>query len=253
MVTPVLWHFQGSHFNEKVRWALDFKEIPHRRRALGGSYLPRAWWRTGRATLPVLLFEGRAVGDSTHIIELLERLRPDPPLYPEGEPERRRALALEDFLDEELGHPIRTAALHEPLLHEPEFCADFWSLGLRPGARRLFRIGFPLMQAFYRLRHGIDDASAEEGRRKVRVALDRIEAELLPSGYLVGDRFSVADLTAASLLGPVVQPPELEYPLPLPLPRSLLDYRASLARHPVFEWVSEMYRRHRGKSAEVSG
>jgi hypothetical protein len=31
---PVLWHLQLSHFNEKVRWALDLKRIDHVRRPL---------------------------------------------------------------------------------------------------------------------------------------------------------------------------------------------------------------------------
>ena len=29
---PVLWHFPISHYNEKARWALDWKRIPHVRR-----------------------------------------------------------------------------------------------------------------------------------------------------------------------------------------------------------------------------
>jgi hypothetical protein len=28
MDLPLLWHIPLSHFNEKVRWALDFKNIP---------------------------------------------------------------------------------------------------------------------------------------------------------------------------------------------------------------------------------
>ena len=52
----------------------------------------------------------------------------------------------------------------------------------------------------------------------MRAALDRLEAELQPSGYLVGERFSVADLTAAALLAPVVLPPEFPYRPPGPLP-----------------------------------
>jgi glutathione S-transferase len=34
MAVPVLWQFAFSHFNEKVRWALDWKGIPHVRRSL---------------------------------------------------------------------------------------------------------------------------------------------------------------------------------------------------------------------------
>jgi len=47
MAPPALWHFPISHFNEKARWALDWKRIPHVRRALALSYVPRALWTTG--------------------------------------------------------------------------------------------------------------------------------------------------------------------------------------------------------------
>jgi len=94
---PVLWHFPISHYNEKARWALDWKGIPHVRRALAMSYVPRALWTTGQAKLPILHLDGQAIADSTRIIEALERLQPEPALYPRDEAARRRALALEDF------------------------------------------------------------------------------------------------------------------------------------------------------------
>ena len=31
---PVLWHLAMSHYNEKVRWAFDYKRVPHVRRAV---------------------------------------------------------------------------------------------------------------------------------------------------------------------------------------------------------------------------
>ena len=76
---PVLWHFPISHYNEKARWALDWKRIPHVRRALALSYVPRALWTTGQAKLPILHLDGQAIADSTRIIEALERLQPAPP------------------------------------------------------------------------------------------------------------------------------------------------------------------------------
>src|SRR5262250_1567140 len=97
MTNTVLWHFPISHFNEKVRWALDWKRIPHVRHALGVGYLPRAVWATGRPTLPILFLGAQAIGDSTHIIEALEGYQSDPPLYPHTAADRRRALELEDF------------------------------------------------------------------------------------------------------------------------------------------------------------
>jgi hypothetical protein len=29
-----LWQFRASPYNEKVRWALDLKQVPHRRRSV---------------------------------------------------------------------------------------------------------------------------------------------------------------------------------------------------------------------------
>src|SRR6266478_5615616 len=82
METPLLWHIPLSHFNEKVRWVLDYKGIAHRRRVLGPDYLIRAWRATGQGKLPILWLDGRAIADSTRIIAALEERYPEPPLYP---------------------------------------------------------------------------------------------------------------------------------------------------------------------------
>ena len=108
MAPPVLWQYNFSNFNEKVRWALDFKRIAHVRRSLlpGG---PRAMLFSLRGTLPVLELDGERIVDSTRIIEALERRYPERPLYDADADERQRALELEDFFDEEVGHELRRA------------------------------------------------------------------------------------------------------------------------------------------------
>jgi glutathione S-transferase len=86
----------------------------------------------------------------------------------------------------------------------------------------------------------------------VEAALARVEAELGPAGHLVGNTFTIADLTAAALLVPLVLPAEFPYRLP-PLVPALAAWRASLADRPAFRWAQETYRRHRGASASVDG
>lgn len=251
--TPVLWHFPVSHFNEKVRWALDFKGLPHVRKALFLDYLPRALWATGRPTLPILFLDGNAIGDSTRILEALEQFRPDPPLYPRDEASRRRAVELEDFFDEELGHQLRAAILGPMFESDADGVIATLSLGmgLGKGTKRVLRAMFPAFSLFYRLRHRINPTTVTQAPTKIRAALDRVTAELQPSGYLVGDRFTVADLTAAALFSPLVMPKELQYPFPKPIPKALADLRESLSGHRAFGWVAEIYERHRGSSAEV--
>jgi glutathione S-transferase len=107
--TPVLWQIKISHYNEKARWALDYKSVPHRRRSplpLFGT-LPTAWVLTRGTTFPILRLDGRSIGDSTRIIAALEERFPEPPLYPADRAERDRALALEDFFDEQLAPYVR--------------------------------------------------------------------------------------------------------------------------------------------------
>jgi glutathione S-transferase len=80
--------------------------------------------------------------------------------------------------------------------------------------------------------------------------MDRLESELQPSGYLVGDRFSVADLTAAALFTPLLMPPQRPYAPPTMAP-PVLEFREELSARPGGEWMTEMYARHRGESAEL--
>jgi glutathione S-transferase len=115
------------------------------------------------------------------------------------------------------------------------------------------RVSAPVGRGILRLRYGINDEAARVARDKTVAALDRIEAELQPSGYLVGDRFTVADLTAAALVFRLVRSPEAPYLLPPPLPPAVERFRAEASGRRAFEWVKEMYRRHRGRSAAIPG
>ena len=91
----------------------------------------------------------------------------------------------------------------------------------------------------------INPEAAAESEAKAIAAMDRLEAELQPSGYLVGDSFSIADLTAASLFYPVVSPANFPYPLIAEVPPEARDLLDSLAARPGGRWVATMYERHR--------
>jgi glutathione S-transferase len=251
--TPVLWHLEISHYNEKVRWALDYKRVAHVRRAVTPALqeLTARRLRAGR-TVPVLEIDGEAIGDSTRIIEQIERRWPEPPLYPPDPQERNRALELEDYFDERCGHDLRRVLFGDNL-EEPE---KFLALVYGADHRRfgLLKTLSPVFCRVVKRRFRIRPETVEGSRERVRAAFDEVEAEVGPSGYLVGDSFTVADLTAASILAPIVMPPEFPY-IKLPpderTPKSR-RFRDSLKERPGFKWVEDMYARHRGTSAEVA-
>jgi len=248
-VTPVLWHIPVSHYNEKVRWALDLKGVAAERKAPPpGAHMAVALWLTrgSNKTFPVLELDGRAIGDSTAIIAALEERYPEPALYPEDPDDRARALALEEFFDEELGPYTRLLAFHE--LRRGGAGLEQFTAGLLPGplARNerfvavAARGAAAYTQARYRVASG--DA-ADEARTMIVAGFDRLEDELNAGDYLVGDRFTVADLTAAALFAPLVGPAQGPA-LPDP-PPAYERFRASLRDRRGFRWVEEIFARHR--------
>ena len=252
MDTPLLWHIPLSHFSEKVRWALDYKGIAHRRGVLGPNYLVRVWRATGQGKLPVLWLDGRAIADSTRIIAALEAHYPEPPLYPCDTATRQRALALEDDLDETLGPALRAAIVTPLFRNDPDIALRVLTTGMGDKAYRTLRPLLRIFPSLYRFRHRISESNLERDRSTVAAALDRIEHERQGRAYLVGEAFTVADLTAAALLGALLQPHEIQYPLQVELPLYLKDYRATLFRHPAAQWAAGIYRLHRGRSREVA-
>jgi glutathione S-transferase len=250
--TPVLWQIKVSHYNEKARWALDYKRVAHRRRApfpLFGT-LPTAWVLTRGITFPILQLDGRAIGDSTRIIAALEERYPEPPLYPADPAEHARALALEDFFDEELAPDVRRLAWHETMKDPRAFVAAALP-GSTPLVQRALRAGSPLSAAVVRRRYGVSADTAQRARERIVTAMHRLESEIGPSGYLAGDRFSVADLTAAALFTPLVRPPERPYLPAGEFVPPLQRFCDELAEMPGSDWILDMYRRHRGTSAEI--
>jgi glutathione S-transferase len=251
--TPVLWQIKVSHYNEKVRWALDYKGVAHRRRApmpMVGT-VPAAWLMTRDTTLPVLRLDGRAIRDSTAIVAALEQRWPDPPLYPADQEQRARALELEEYFDEQLAPQVRRLAFFM-LGQDPRafFLATFPDSS--PLVRASLRPGAAITSKLVNRRYGITEESAKEARGKVLAAFDRLEAELGPVGYLVGDSFSIADLTAAALATPFIRPPERQYLPPEEPPEPLRSFARELAARPAGRWVLDVFRRHRGTSAEVT-
>jgi len=248
---PTLIQIDISHYSEKIRWALDYKQVPHRRRSpLPGTHIPIAFALTrGESfTLPLLQLDGSTIADSTAILAAVEERWPEPPLYPTDPAQRQRALELEDFFDEELGPHARLLPFHE-LTNEPEMFAEVAAAAV-PGPLGKAK---PLIGLYARTytgaRFGVrEEAAAALAREKIVVAFDRLEAELAANGdgeFLVGESFSVADLTAASLFYPVVGPDEGPLPADTPTPPALESFRAGLADRPGYKWVEATFRHHR--------
>lgn len=241
----VLHHFLFSHYNEKARWALAYKQLPHRRvGVIPGPHVKAMRKLSGQTATPVLVVDDEVIAGSAALIDRLETLYPEPALYPPEGPEREQALAWQARLDDQLG-PDTRSIVWGVLLENPGYAARLFGHDLNAVLK--FFYGKLLARA----RDGIvkvnrvTPKNIARARQEVAVLLDEIAAAVSRSGYLVGDRFSVADLTAASLLSPLLWLEHADMRRPEPLPPALQALLEEYASHPAAEWAQNMFNQHR--------
>ena len=249
-----LLQFRHSPYNEKVRWALDVKHVPHRRRSLlPGPHLATVKRLTGRSATPVLLHDGIALDGSARIIEWLEAHQGEPALMPTDPALRDEALRIQGWFDDDLTPRIRRPVL-DALLRQPGCFARIFADGAPEIKRIAYACAVPLAAPLVRKGNGITGAAAiEDGHRAATEALDFVAARSAATGYLCGHAFSVADLTAASTLAVLIRPVDSPMSCPEPVARSFRELMDRYADHPGAAWVRRIYAQHRGARVDFDG
>ncbi len=189
-----LYHLYVSHFSEKVRWALDYKGLPYRSRLLvPGAHILTVKRVAGTSTVPVLVDSDTnvVVKDSTDILHYLDRIRPDPPLFPHDAEHAVRAAEIEDFCDEHCA-PNVSRYLYFHITQHPEVLRHVFQQGLGPAGRLLVRLSVPLVQRGMRRRRTLTADNTVRRRAELLTALDQLEEWIstVTGPFLVGDHFT---------------------------------------------------------------
>lgn len=249
-----LLQFRHSPYNEKARWALDLKRVPHRRRSLWpGPHIATVKRITGRTTTPVLLHDGGAIDGSALVIDWLEARYPSPALMPADAAQRDEALRIQRWFDDDLTPRMRRTVL-DALLQQPSMFARIFGDGRSAFKRWAYTCIVPLAAPLVRKGNGITGpAAVEDGHRAAAQALEFVAQRSAATGYLSGSAFSVADLTAASALAMFVKPVNSPMTSPQPIApafQALIDrYKA----HPGAAWVQRIYAKHRASQRDFDG
>jgi len=238
-----LYQFEFSHFCEKARWALDHKGLAHvRKNLLPGLHTKVARKLASKSSLPILVDDRTVVQDSTAIITYLDETYPDHPLTPCDAQEAKQALAWEEYFDEEIGVPVRLWFYYHAL-PQPDCALRFLLEGAPWYGRPLFKLIYPKVRTAMTALMNIHAASARESEERLVAALDKLDGALKDRRFLVGDRFSRADLTVCSLLrrhcavGGASMAPAV--------PAAIFALRDAHKARPFVTWVREIYRSHR--------
>jgi glutathione S-transferase len=200
MARPVnvrLYTIPGSHPGVAAQLMLKYKGVAFKRTDLFPviSKLVLRGLGFPRNTVPAIKIDGRKVQGSREIARELERLRPEPALFP-SDPEKLAAVEeAERFGDEELQHPIRQII--------------WWALKKDKAPLRSFsegaKLGIPIGLAvktaapIVALSAHFNEASDENVRAdlaKLGSLLDRVD-ESIEAGTLDGEELNAADFQIA--------------------------------------------------------
>ena len=242
----LLYQFPLSHYCEKTRWNLDAKRLPYAVRDLiPGIHILVAKRLTGKRTVPVLLDRGEAVADSSAIAAHLEQAYPDRPLLPAAEADRARALDLEAYFDKKAGRAARQW-LYGQLIQTPGSAVAVMLEAYPAPLRLLGRAFGSRIEGELRKMYRLDAEGISAARLTLIAGFERVELETQsdPRRYLVGSALSIADITAASLLGPVVAPPGSPWDTKEGRAHEtapIRELRAELSTRPGWAWVLARY------------
>lgn len=204
-----------SHFCEKSRWTLDWLGIPFQEEGHAPGMHRFSTRSNGGSTVPLLTTDASKtlLTDSSDIVTWANeatagqrRLLPEDPLL------RAEALKIEDMCDEVLGPATRIVAYHY-LLQEKALTVDTVApVDWVPAWERVaIQMGFFALAPSLRRGLDINDTTCAKAVATIDDVFIKLAARLEGGNrrYLVGDRFSVADLAFASLASPVLLPPEM--------------------------------------------
>ena len=226
---PRLISIPISHYVERARWALDLAEIDYDEEQHLQRFAGIKTKKLGATRfVPVLVLDNDLLTDSADIVRWASAQVEGDPLYAGAD--RGEIEALENELAGDYGVETRRVVYDWFFRHFGKLVT--YNDGASPWSQRIaLRVFRPLVEPKLKAYLKVDEAHVAAGRDLVRRTMDQI-AERISDGrpYLLGDRFTAADLTYAAMTAPSVMPQQYGVAMP---PRDLLDA-------PTRAWIEEM-------------
>ncbi len=246
-----------SHYCEKARWALEWAGLPYTEDAHLQAFHYLAVRRAGgKRTVPVLVHPDGALYSSTDILRFADaRCSDEKKLFPKDPQERAEVERLVAYFDKGLGPAGRLWIYHHLFQEAPELALKYGCTGVPAWERKLLPLAFPLLRLLLGRRLRIGPQAAAQARSLCGQVQDEVAARLKEGQpYLVGARFSAADLTFAALCAPLLLPPGYGVPLPLldELPAEFGRNIAAFRAHPAGRFALHLYARHRRGKTNAS-
>jgi glutathione S-transferase len=241
-----LYQFEASHYCEKIRLILDYKQLP---------YLPievtpgvgqlELFQLSGQRQVPVLKDGDTIVADSSAIATYLERQYPERSILPTEPRQRGLCLLMEAWADESIGLNARKAMIGAFSQH-PNFRTSVLPSSTPELLRNLISAVPGDVLSLLGSGVGFGSDAVKAATDTLKQNLEALCLILQTSPYLVGDQPTLADFAVAGL-SMYIKFPAGRY---VDLPAGICDKGVpGLADDPAysafFEWRDRLYADYR--------
>lgn len=247
MSKTALYIFSISHFCEKARWTLDYYGIDYELRYLQPGIHMQVAKKLGATgtSLPILVADGELIQGSDRIFDWAEsnKIEESRCLTPENVEDCEK---IEKRLDDISGVHVRRYYYSESLVEYPKSVRAVYSEDMSFVKKMVFYVMWGVIQKRMIEFMDLGPDQRLESREIVLGELDWMD-ELLSDGrqYLVGNKFSRADITAAGLLAPISVPNEHPVYEKNKLPPLMVQDIEAWNDRPSIKWVRQIYSQHR--------
>lgn len=194
-----LLHFQSSSCSQKVRVLLREKGLPWSSHPvdLAAQKHVSPWFLgiNSRGVVPVLVLDGVVHVESNDIMEVLDALpSEEEPFFPQDDAERalvKADLAREDALHMDLRNLTMGFIMPHRLAKKSEATLERWEREGRDDPKRAREVAWWRDHA----QHGIPVNVAQASVDAHREVFEDLDARLVSSNWLMGDRLSVLDVS----------------------------------------------------------
>ncbi|MGC1306383.1 MAG: glutathione S-transferase family protein [Phormidesmis sp.] len=210
-----LHQFEASHYCEKVRLVLDYKQLPYKAievtPGLGQIELYRM---SGQRQVPVLKDGDEIVPDSTAIARYLDKKYPERPVIPVDAQKRGLCLALEAWADESIGPNARKVMIGAFNRH-PNFRTALLPISTPDLVKTVVGSVPSDVLNLLGTGAGFGVAAVKSATEILRQDLEALCLILETQPYLCGDQPTLADFAVAGLSMYIKFPSEQYIDLPV--------------------------------------
>ena len=249
-----LYQFELSHYSEKVRLILDYKQLEYRKiEVTPGVGQIELMQKSGSRQVPVLKDGGTYVADSTEIALYLERKYPERPIIPTDSLAKGQCLLMEEWADVSIGLMGRKAFIGA--LNQNQ---NFRKSLLPPNTPDLVKtaVGAIPGEVLDVLGTGIGfgGEAVKDAKKSLTQDLEALCLILQNQPYLTGDTPTLADLAVAALSIYLKFPAGTYLNIPDPLKgKGIPGLADNITFEPFFAWRDRLYADFRQGSSIPTG